>query len=417
MLTQLHLKGFKSFEDATLTLGPLTVLIGTNASGKSNIRDAFRFLHGISRGYSLAEIIGEKWGEGGVLQWRGIRGGAREVLFPGSRAFTLEVKFRVEKRRGVYGIKVDPGENGTVPRVEREWLYSSNDLVYDTHWKSRPPTQPENIQQRKAAVKKRGKGPTPHFTFLSDRPLLVQLPENKKIQEGTKQRCRQAREALASMRFLDLNPDAMRMPSLPGQTVLGDRGENLSSVLHAICTDERLKKTLALWVSELTPMDAVDFKFVPDPTGRILVFLVERDGREISAHSASDGTLRFLAMAAALLGPEPARFYFFEELDNGVHPSRLHLLLELIERRVNEGDMQVTSTTHSPFLLQLLSKDAREHASLTYRREGSGATDIVRLMDLPNASRLAEDQELARLHAAGWFEDAVVLADAEEAIE
>ena len=53
MFTSLRLERFKNFKDAELKLGPFTVLIGANASGKSNIRDAFRFLHGIARGYSL----------------------------------------------------------------------------------------------------------------------------------------------------------------------------------------------------------------------------------------------------------------------------------------------------------------------------------------------------------------------------
>ena len=59
MIQSLHLKRFKNFEDSTLKLGPLAILIGANASGKSNIRDAFLFLHGIGRGYSLAEILGD----------------------------------------------------------------------------------------------------------------------------------------------------------------------------------------------------------------------------------------------------------------------------------------------------------------------------------------------------------------------
>ena len=71
MLTQLRLHNFKNFEDATLTLGPLTVIAGANAAGKSNLRDAFRFLHGIGRGYSVAEIIGEKWSVGGSWSGRG----------------------------------------------------------------------------------------------------------------------------------------------------------------------------------------------------------------------------------------------------------------------------------------------------------------------------------------------------------
>src|SRR5438477_497007 len=69
----------------------------SRASGKSNLRDAFRFLHGIGRGYNLAEIIGQKWGEEGVLLWRGIRGGVREAAFYGTNRFRLTVKLSVER--------------------------------------------------------------------------------------------------------------------------------------------------------------------------------------------------------------------------------------------------------------------------------------------------------------------------------
>ena len=95
MLKSLRLENFKSFKNAELSLGDLTVLVGTNASGKSNIRDAFRFLHGISRGYSIAEIIGEKYGEGGVLQWRGIRGGTKEITYCGADSFAISISFSV----------------------------------------------------------------------------------------------------------------------------------------------------------------------------------------------------------------------------------------------------------------------------------------------------------------------------------
>src|SRR5436190_15070918 len=93
MLTKLSLDHFKNFMKAELTLGPFTLLVGANATGKSNIRDAFRFLHGISRGYSIAEILGEKWVEGGYRQWGGIRGGVREAAFRDSRELQLDSEF------------------------------------------------------------------------------------------------------------------------------------------------------------------------------------------------------------------------------------------------------------------------------------------------------------------------------------
>ena len=95
-------------------------------------------------------------------------------------------------------------------------------------------------------------------------------------------------------------------------------------------------------------MDVSDFDFREGPDGKVHLMLQERSGKEISAHSASDGTLRFLAMLAALLGPDPARLYFFEEIDNGIHPSRLNLLIDLIEQQTAKGEIQVIATTHSP---------------------------------------------------------------------
>jgi chromosome segregation ATPase len=63
-ITRVRLQDFKNFQDASLTVGAFTVVIDTNASGTSNIRDVFRFRHGIGRGYSLADIIGGRYGPG-----------------------------------------------------------------------------------------------------------------------------------------------------------------------------------------------------------------------------------------------------------------------------------------------------------------------------------------------------------------
>ncbi|MGC8638242.1 MAG: AAA family ATPase [Isosphaeraceae bacterium] len=125
----------------------------------------------------------------------------------------------------------------------------------------------------------------------------------------------------------------MRIPSQPGQTVLGDRGENLSSVLLDIWRDASRRETVLEWVRKLTPMDVEELGFDQDAAGRILLRLVEQSGRSVSALSASDGTLRFLAILGALFGPEPASLYFIEEIENGIHPARLGLLVDLIEHQ------------------------------------------------------------------------------------
>ncbi len=408
MLTSLHLEGFKSFAAADLALGPFTVLVGANASGKSNLRDAFRFLHGVSRGYTLAEIIGEK-SEEGVLQWGGIRGGSREAVFPGMGTFALDVGLAVEACRAHYRIEVDPGANGRPPRLVKESLYLDEAMVLDTHPATDPPPPPEPATIF-AAFRQDQAGPAVWFSSRNDRPFLAQLSADPATPASNREGWRAVVSALSSMRFLDLSPEAMRRPSQPGQTVLGDSGNYLPSVLQAMCEDPARKRALVEWVAALTPMDAADFDFVPDPSGRVHLVLVEENGQRTSAHSASDGTLRFLAMLAALLGPQPSAFYFFEELDNGIHPARVHLVLQLIEQAVGHGKLQVVTTTHSPEVLVLLRQPALEHASLTYRLPGSTETGIRRLLDIPDAQRVIQSHDLWRLHAGGWFEDAMYLS-------
>jgi predicted ATPase len=408
MLKKLSLNQFKNFKDAELELGAFTLLVGTNASGKSNIRDAFRFLHGISRGYNLPEIFGEKYIESGVLQWRGIRGGTREVTFQGESTFTLEVSFLIkdgqQERDANYKVEVEPGIDIKLPRVITEQLNvpKINKFVFTRERWAGLKVEQEVIRD---------------VTLLNQRLVLKDLLEWHPIKNGVKSLIEQSISALSSMRFLDLNPDAMRIPSFPGQTILGDRGENLSSVLQAICEDPERKQTLLQWVRELTPMDAKDFEFPSDFTGKILLTLVEENGQKISAYSASDGTLRFLGIIAALLGPEPARFYFIEELENGIHPTRLHLLLELIERQVYSRNIQIVATTHSPQMLRLLSPKSLQDASLIYRLPDRQDAHIKRILDIPEAQRVIQEQDLANLHESGWLEDMVYFLEDEETVE
>ena len=103
-----------------------------------------------------------------------------------------------------------------------------------------------------------------------------------------------------------------------------------------------------------TPMDVNDVLLDADPAGRISLRLVEKGGQSSSAVSASDGTLRFLAILAALFGPEPASFYFIEELENGIHPTRLSLLVDLIEHQSKRHGVQIVATSHSPLTSAIL---------------------------------------------------------------
>ena len=118
MITSIRLVNFKNFADETLRVGPFTVIVGANASGKSNIRDAFRFLHGIGRGYTLAEILGGKSG----ADWKTIRGAANEIVQFGQSGFSIEVGIQLEDADLSYLVEVGCQEEDGGFRFAREKL-------------------------------------------------------------------------------------------------------------------------------------------------------------------------------------------------------------------------------------------------------------------------------------------------------
>ncbi len=407
MITSLRLVNFKNFADETLRVGPFTVIVGANASGKSNIRDAFRFLHGIGRGYTLAEIFGGKYGPGGLRDWEPIRGAPNEIArfglfaYPLPSGFSLHIELDLTGRKIFYSIAV--GFNPNSPDgfvVLEEELKTESRTVYKTIETSEPGLW--------LAVGNNGER---KIGFSRSQPALTQFLQNYKQVWYQHIAEMGFHSVLGSMRFLELVPERMRAPSFPGATSLGNSGENLPTALEAICIDPERKKILADWLQELTPMDVRDFEFPRDPSGRVHLQIVEGNGRKVSAYSASDGTLRFLAMLAVLLGPHSGGLYFFEEIDTGIHPARQSLLLELIEKQTAKGSIQVVTTTHSPDLLNLVNDRTFENTSIVYRDEDSEDGIIRPLAELPNARELRKSQGLGRLLGGGWMETALAFTE------
>ena len=425
MITSLRLIDFKNFAAETLRMGPFTVVVGTNASGKSNVRDAFRILHGIGRGYNLADAIGGRYGTGGQVEWSEIRGAFGEIIRFGQPAFDLQVEMDAGgflsksssafsgSRKADYWIRIsNDDQNSGALRVTREVLRpGGGEPIYTSHPPHPDPVHKQDDDEHlllRMAKTGRQRKYGDRIPVRPDQPALTQIREHKRVVKPHKAAAAQVIDVLGGMRFLDLSPESMRQPAFPGQTILGDRGENLPAVLKEICADPHRRETLAEWTRELTPMDVRDFEFPTDPTtGKLQLAFRETSGRVVSAYAASDGTLRFLAMLAALLGAKPARLYFFEEIDNGIHPSRLRLLVDLIERCTATNGIQVVATTHSPDLLSMIGDETFRNTSVVCRRPDTDTAVVRPVAGLPDAEKLRRSQGLGRLHASGWMEDAI----------
>lgn len=425
MIRSLRLENFKNFAKETLHVGPFTIIVGINAAGKSNIRDAFRFLHGISRGYGLAELIGGKY-EDGIQIWAPIRGRIGDLFRSGNSSFRLDLEFYLDEKITHYRIRIGHGKRNTQEAlfVMKESLHVGNEIIYTSHPPSNPSSSENSILWQDGEVRiflhmaKSGRQSKYEnkISVSASMPALTQIlnSRNRNVTRKHREQAALVCESLKLMRFLELIPHRMRLPAFPGNRTLGDGGENLPTVLEDICAKEHTRVQFLEWLRELTSMDIHGFEFPRDPSGLVHLIIRENNQQHVSALSTSDGTLRFLALLAIMLGDYPMHCFFFEGIDNGIHPSRLKLLLDLVEGQTQERGMQVITTTHSADLLATISDATFKSTSVVARPSRTSAAIIRLISELPRASELRTSQGLGRLLASGWLEDALVFTEALE---
>ncbi|HYO53552.1 AAA family ATPase [Archangium sp.] len=420
MLKRLRLKDFKSFVDEEVTLAPLTLLVGANASGKSNFLDALRFLHATNFDLGMAEILnGEE--RAGPDAWPGIRGRAPEAARVGTSCFTIESTWLVphpdelpesrDFRPGGKRVNVTHGitcRTGPHPRLDAESMTKGDgDPLFKTGgvsgnrievpWKPMQPSRSENASS---------------MLLDADRTLLWTIlgsitSASPQVPEQVSAYATGLATALRLISVLDIRPEVMRGYGRRG-TTLGVDGSNVSGVLAQLCDEPEAKRGFVDWLAEFCAPEITDLDFVEiKELGDVMAMFVEKGGKRISARSLSDGTLRFLGILLALRTAEPGTVILMEEVDTGLHPTRVRLLVEYLETVTREREIQVIATTHSPVILQWLSPEALRSSLVFGRVPEHEGTLVRRLGDLPHFDEVAQHKGIDELFTTGWMEMAL----------
>lgn len=397
MLTSLRLRNFKSFADAQAPFGPLTLLVGANASGKSNVLDALRLLKGLSaEQLTLEEVLA------GTAGWPGIRGGIHEAVRTGAKAFVLESSWRVEP------------EQSEQPAHSLDHLIECAVTPYPVIRRERLLEVGRQSPLFEADVdEERG------VSFLTDSTRQVQVGAFFSVDQSwlslraldllveDAEGARSLVKALGGIRFLDVVPSAMRGYVSQKRRELGDNGENLSAILWQLCKVPGQKRELVDWLSELCSPELADIEFSLTDEDDVMLRLIESGGSKVSARSLSDGTLRFLGELVALRTAPKGSIILLEELGRELHPSRVHLLVEYLESITEERGIQVIATTHSPLVLEALGPKTRDNVVALGHVSGQPGTVMKRVSDLPRFAEVVERRGLAYLFTTNWLEQAL----------
>lgn len=372
MLQRIRLIDFKSFVDEEVELAPLTLLVGANASGKSNFLDALWFLHGLTLRLEIGEILdGEEPVTRNGEPWPGLRGGSQEASRLGTDQFEIRTVWK------------DLCEEET-----------AHDVWHRIVCQTRPSPL---IREHSCGA---ADGPR--------RDLVHDLVRDGPLSGRTKATTPAGALALCgpgSIRQITIRPERMREYGQLKRSRLAADGSNFSGALHHLCTDPEAKRTLVDWLTELLAPEIVDIDFIEvEELGDVMAVLVEEDGTRVSARSVSDGTLRFLGLLLTLRQASRGATILIEEIDSGLHPTRIRVLMEFLRQVTRERDVQVIATTHDPTCLQYLGDEALGNAVVFGRIPEHHGTIMRRLGDLPHFADVVDSRGIGELFTTGWLE-------------
>lgn len=217
---------------------------------------------------------------------------------------------------------------------------------------------------------------------------------------------RAVRFELGAKWFYRLQPSEMKRPvekkEEKGIVVLKQNGKNLAEALLYLRDNhpnkfENLKKSLK---DTIPSVEDLTFTAVEK---WIYVAVTQRyNGRllNLGLGSVSDGLLRFLGILSIVYNPlSLASGFFFEELENGIHPHRLETIISLLQSlALGERPMQVLVTTHSPYLVDCVtSKD------VLIVDKSLGITTIKSIANRRGISKLLNEFSLGE----AWFSGAL----------
>ncbi len=415
MLKKFTLANFKSYRDASLDLSPLTLLIGANASGKSNALEGMQMLSWLSRGRRLEDVF-QAVQESELL----IRGTVSDLTYEGAASFRLGCVLQhlsewsdlvVEISVGPEGMRIvqervgSPNENLPLYQVDQGISGFSHDLLVSYNNFSRGGNKPQITCTDQQAV----------FTQLLTPARFAAQHERSQKEISTV--AKSFMQALERILFLDPMPRRMRNYSFIVDKVLKGDGSNISSTLYDLCVTQQAKEKMLSFVRDLPEQDISDIQFLEGPRKEVMVKLEETFGGKKQFREAavlSDGTLRVIAVAAGLLSAPTGSTVVVEEIDNGVHPSRAKTLLANIEKVAREQKLVVLLTSHNPALLDALPITAIPDVVFCYRDPQQGDSRLVRLEALPNYPELVAQGPLGRLVTQGVLDRMVKTAKPSE---
>lgn len=360
MIKTFNVDNFKSLNNLSINLQPMTVIVGNNATGKSSILQAIDFVCGcVNDDFSV------------LLERRGWT--VDNIRSKFIRSGTARISFGVE-------VVLEEPVNTTLkwgmvlqPNVAKNQLHLVSEEIVDLDTK-------ETLVQYKASAGGWIKGDKEELSIMPN--FVITSSCLKVIQHLHGVDCRLNRLVAFfdnSESFEMLAPDNMRLSSRGVVKNIGETGKNLPSFIRQMSAEQKnnfmskLKRILGDRISDVSAS-------VKGKPGWTLINVKEHYDTgdvEFSSKEISDGILRVLAfIAISEIGPANAIF-LLDEVENGINSDYAEAMIDVLSEIYEESRHQLVLTTHSTVFLDYVKP---EQIVLLYRDQ-NGSTRADNLFD------------------------------------
>lgn len=365
-LTQIGITGYRSIRKLHVPLRRLTVLVGGNGVGKTNLYRSLELLSAAARG-TLSEEIAREGGLGSVMyagerkaheQPRLVLEATLEDLTDGGLELGLDLGFPIQYRDELGFPTVVSAAFATEAQVKEESL--------------------SLLQRGRSVTLMERKGPGAWARGSDGKrqsitePLLATETVLSSLRGGFPE-IDAVRTVMASWRFFhSFRTDAgspLRQPSLAVTSpILSSDGGNLAAVFatlrhirqETVDLDAAIEAAFPgarLWVPK------------PDQQASFAMSFPDMPKRQFGAHELSDGTLQFLSLMGALLSYRLPPFIALNEPETSLHPTLLPALAATIVKAAERT--QVWVVTHSRELADAIAERSGVAPRTVIRRDGA----------------------------------------------
>lgn len=336
MITRVQVKNFRNLADIDVQLGPMTVLVGRNGTGKSTFLDALRFVRDALR-LDLDTAISQRGGISAIRRWSP-RGRTNDI------EIILETKLGTGSARYSFQIGTGQKEKRRVKHELFEVATGSDRWInfFETRsgkWLGTPQHFPIKVEK------------VADISIAADNLMLPML-------SWLLLDLRSFRDQIMETDFYAVFPNTLRLPQKQSnEPMLTEDGQNLASIVRSIIKQDAFSADLVAALGRVvTGVRGIRVQEV----GGYLVTELEHEASNgqtawFPLAQESDGTLRVLGLLAALYQGAPHSLIAIEEPELSIHPGALEMLSEVIEEAATRS--QVIITTQSPDLISRFSAD------------------------------------------------------------